>query len=138
MRQQRFTFKEKELCILAVLSEYDVPYVHYAHSEIALAIGFTKKQVQQAVHGKLPDGLEARESAVYSLAVTLTKLRGQLNDECFEHAKEMLGRDGVAGVAHIVCGYIYVAILSSISGAGCPESEKGTFLATKNPDLASK
>lgn len=138
MRQQRLTFKEKELCILAVLSEYDVPYVHYAHSEIALFAGFTKEQVQQAIHGKLPDGLAGRESAVYGLAFKLAKLHGPLNDESFEQASEILGKDGVAGVAHIVSSYIYVAMLSNISGTGAPKAGEGKFLATKNPDLGTE
>ncbi|KAI1084492.1 AhpD-like protein [Whalleya microplaca] len=137
MRQQRFTFKEKELCILAVLSEYDVPYVHYAHSEIALCAGFTKEQVQQAVHGKLPGDLDNREAAVYSLALTLARLHGPLSDESFEQAREILGRDGVAGVAHVVSGYVYVAMLSNISDAGAPKAGEGMFLATKNPDLST-
>ncbi|KAI1099778.1 AhpD-like protein [Jackrogersella minutella] len=138
MRQQRFTFKEKELCILAVLSEYEIPYVHYAHSEIALSAGFTKEQAQQALHGKLPDGLDGRESAVYNLALTLTRLHGPLNGENFEQAREFLGRDGVAGVAHIVSGYIYVAMLSNISDAGAPDTGDGISLATKDLDLASE
>ncbi|KAI1662269.1 AhpD-like protein [Daldinia decipiens] len=136
MRQKRFTFKEKELCILAVASEYDVPYLQYAHSEIGIYAGFTKEQVQQAFHGKLPSGLSDRESTVYNLALKLTKLRKPLDDASFEHAREILGQDGVAGVAHIVSGYIYVSMLSNIADVGAPKSGEGTFIATKNPDMA--
>ncbi|TGJ79823.1 hypothetical protein E0Z10_g8944 [Xylaria hypoxylon] len=135
MRQQRFTFREKELAIIAVLSEYDVPYVLYAHSEIAIHAGFTKEQTQQAFHGQLPTGLEVRESAVYNLALKLAKLRSPMDDEDFQQARSILGKDGVAGIAHIVSGYIYVAMLSNISGAGAPEPTEGMFQATKNPNL---
>lgn len=136
MRQERFTAREKELCIFAVLSEYDIPFVHYAHSQIGLWVGFSEDQVQQAVHGDLPDGLGPREAAVYSLAVELAKLRGPLSDESFQQAREVLQRDEVVGVVHIVSGYVYVAMLSNISAAGVPEVREGTFQATKNPKLA--
>lgn len=131
MRQDRFTLKEKELCIFAVLSEYDVPFVHYAHSQIGLWVGFSKEQVQEAVHGRLPDGLDARESAIYSMAVTLARLRGPLSDEKFEEAMQVLRRDEIVGVVHIVSGYVYVAMLSNVAVAGVPEVDEGTFQATK-------
>lgn len=94
--------------------------------------------MQQAVQGKLPDGLDSRESAAYSLALTLSRQHGPLNHESFEQAKEILGRDGVAGVAHIVGGYIYLAMLSNISGANTPKAGEGMFLAVNNPDLAGE
>lgn len=133
MRQERFTLREKELCIFAVLAEYDVPFVHYAHSQIGIWAGFSEEQVQQAVHGKLPDDLDPRESAIFTLAATLAKLRGPLSDRDFEQASEALRRDEVVGVAHIVSGYIYVAMLSNIGGAGVPSMKEGIFQATKNP-----
>lgn len=136
MRQDRFTLKEKELCIFAVLSEYDVPYVHYAHSQIGLWAGFTTEQIQQAVYGRLPDSLDARESAVYKLAVTLAKLRGPLSDEKFEEARQVLRRDEVVGVVHIVSGYVYVAMLSNVAVAGVPEVKEGTFQATNKPQVS--
>lgn len=136
MRQERFTLREKELCIFAVLSEYDVPFVRYAHSQIGLWAGFSKDQVQQAVHGHLPDSLDPRETAIYSLAVTLSKLRGPLSDQEFEQARDFLRRDEVVGVVHIVSGYVYVAMLSNVSMAGIPEVKEGMFQATKNPKLA--
>jgi hypothetical protein len=136
MRQQRFTTKEKELCILAVLSEYEVPYVHYAHSEIAVCAGFSKDQVQQALHGNVPVKLAEREAAVYELARTLARQRKPLDRATFDAAVEVLGREGVAGVAHVVCGYIYVAMLTNISDGVVPEPKEGVFLASKNPKLA--
>ncbi|KOC08604.1 hypothetical protein AFLA70_686g000371 [Aspergillus flavus AF70] len=74
-RQERFTLKERELAVLAVMTEYDAPYVLYAHSEIALAAGLSREQIQQAVDGMVPDGLDEQEAMVYSLALKLAKLR---------------------------------------------------------------
>ncbi|ROV87827.1 hypothetical protein VMCG_10551 [Cytospora schulzeri] len=136
MRQERFTLREKELCIFAVLSEYDIPYVNYAHSKIGLWAGFSKDQVQEAIHGHVPHGLDPRESAIYSLAVMLAKLRGPLSDEGFGKAREFLRRDEVVGIVHIVSGYVYVAMLSNVSVAGVPEVGECTSQATKNVKLA--
>lgn len=135
MRQKRLSVKEKELCILAVLSRYDAPYVHYAHSEIAVRVGFTKVQVQSALHGKLPEELDERESSVYNLSLHLANQRRPMEDSVFEEARKTLGRDEIVGVAHIVSGYIYVAMLTNISNQGVPEAGEDMFQATKNPKL---
>ena len=84
MRQQRLSAREKELCVLAVLSVYDSPYVHYAHSEIAVCVGFTRAQVQTALHGRPPSGVDGRESTVYCLALELAKSHRPMDDATFE------------------------------------------------------
>lgn len=128
--------REKELCIIAVLSQYDVPFVHYAHSQIGVWVGFSKEQVQDAFHGKVPEGLSSRESAIYRLALTLAELRGPLSDARFEEARTFLEREDVVGIVHIVSGYVYVAMLSNVSVAGVPQIKEGTFQASKNPKMA--
>lgn len=132
-RQSRFTPREKELAILAVLSEYDAPYVLYAHSEISLRAGLSKEQIQDAVDGKLPQGLEEKEATAYSFAVKLAKLHGPMDSETFENAAKILGRDRVAGLVHTVSGFIYVAMLTNVSDAGVPPTKEGMFTARKNP-----
>jgi alkylhydroperoxidase/carboxymuconolactone decarboxylase family protein YurZ len=134
-RQKRLSLREKELVILAVLSQYDAPYLRYAHSEIAVCIGFSKDQVQDAFHGKLPGGLSERESTVFDLALNVTKLKHPMDDETFEKARVSLTRDEIAGVAHIVSGYIYVAILANIGNGYVPKAQEGMFQASKNPSL---
>jgi alkylhydroperoxidase/carboxymuconolactone decarboxylase family protein YurZ len=134
-RQKRLDTREKELCILAVLAEYDAPYLLYAHSNIAVQLGFTEAQVQAAVSGTLTAGLNERESAVYSLALKLANLRHPMDDETFEQARGALERDEIAGVAHIVSGYIYVAMLTNLSNLGNPEERAGLFVATKSAAL---
>jgi alkylhydroperoxidase/carboxymuconolactone decarboxylase family protein YurZ len=134
-RQKRLDTREKELCILAVLAEYDAPYLLYAHSNIAVQLGFTEAQVQAAVSGTLTAGLNERESAVYSLALKLANLRHPMDDETFEQARGALERDEIAGVAHIVSGYIYVAMLTNLSNLGNPEEKAGLFVATKSAAL---
>ncbi|EED14517.1 hypothetical protein TSTA_107240 [Talaromyces stipitatus ATCC 10500] len=131
-RQSRFTLKQRELAILAVLAEYDVPYVLYAHSEIALASGLSKEQIQQPVHGSVPGDLNEEDAMVYSLALTMTRLRRPMKMDLFEKATKVLRRDQIAGLAHIVSGFVYVAILTNIGDGIVPMTKDGMFTATKN------
>ena len=132
-RQKRFMPREREQSILAILAVYDVPYVLYTHSEIALVAGLSKEQVQQAVHGKVPDGLSEEEAMVYSLSLKLASIRGPLDQADFGKTENVFGRERIAGLAHIVSGYIYAAMLTNVADSGVPERKDGVFLATKNP-----
>jgi len=73
--QKRFTPRERELSILAVLAVYDAPYVLYAHSEIAVVAGLSKDQVQQAVQGKAPDNLSEQEAMLPQFSDVASVLR---------------------------------------------------------------
>ncbi|KAI9714018.1 MAG: hypothetical protein M1820_000748 [Bogoriella megaspora] len=131
-RQTRFTPKERELIVLAVLAEYDAPYPLYIHSEIALKCGLSELQVQQAVNGTTPDGLGVVEATIYEFALKLTRLRGPLPATDFEHARKKLPEHRIAGLAHVVCGYTQVCLLSNIGDNYVPPAKEGVFRATKN------
>lgn len=120
--QPLITEREKELAILAVLAEYDTPYVHYAHSQSARAAGFSQEQIDQALSGsELPIGVSAVEQAVYMAALAMAQTRGPLPAEAFEKAVAVLGREKVASVAHVVGGYMYVCLLSNVAHEKVPE-----------------
>ncbi|QRD92132.1 hypothetical protein F9C07_13368 [Aspergillus flavus] len=76
---------KRELAVLAVMTEYDAPYVLYAHSEIALAAGLSREQIQQAVDGMVPDGLDEQEAMVYSLVLKLATLRRRRSTQERKH-----------------------------------------------------
>ena len=120
--------KERELVTLAVLTEYDTPYVLYAHAENALAAGLSREQIQQAVHGKVPGGLDEQEAMV--------QLRRPMQDEEYDEAVGILGRERIAGLVHIASLYIYAVMLTNIGSDGdVPPTKEGSFIATKNPAL---
>ncbi|PLB54878.1 hypothetical protein P170DRAFT_26490 [Aspergillus steynii IBT 23096] len=132
MGQQRFTMREKELSILAVLSEHDAPYVRYTHSQVAVAAGLSPEQVQQAVNGQIPTGLSESETSVYQFALKLVKLRGPMKAVDFDSAKTPLSRDRMVGLVHIVSGFVYTAMLCNISDGEVPEAAEGAFVAKPN------
>ena len=134
-RQERLTLREKELAVLAVLAEYDAPYVRYAHSQIAVgaaAAGFSRDEVQQAVRGRVPATLsDERERAVYGCALELARLRAPMGAEAFERAAALLGRERLAGLVHVVSGFVYVAMLTNVSDSGVPAAKEGAFVAER-------
>jgi len=130
--QKRFTPRERELSILAVLAVYDAPYVLYAHSEIAVVAGLSKDQVQQAVQGKAPDNLSEQEAITYMLSLKLARMRGPLDSETFTQAQSVLGKAKLAGLAHLVSGFIHVAMLTNIGDGDVPEKDDCVFLASRD------
>ena len=134
--QKRFTPRERELSILAVLAVYDSPYVLYAHSEIGVVSGLSKEQVQQAVLGKMPEGLSKHEETTYWLSLKLATIRGPLDGADFERAEAVIGREKIAGLAHLVSGFVHVAMLTNIADGEVPEKKENVFLASKDPNSA--
>ncbi|KAF2229269.1 hypothetical protein EV356DRAFT_475695 [Viridothelium virens] len=131
-KQERFTPRERELCVLAVLAVYDAPYPLYIHSEVAVKCGISASEVQQAVNGKTPDGLEKVEAIIYNFSLNLAQSRSPLDAATFEEARNVLGRERVAGLAQLVCAYVQVSILSNIDGGKIPARKEGVFFASKD------
>ncbi|KNG82304.1 hypothetical protein ANOM_008698 [Aspergillus nomiae NRRL 13137] len=116
------------LMLLCLLTEYDTPYVLYAHAENALAAGLSREQIQQAVHGRVPGGLDEQERMV--------QLWRPMQDEEYDEAVGILGRERIAGLVHIASLYIYAVMLTNIGSDGdVPPTKEGSFIATKNPAL---
>ena len=105
----------RELAILAVTSVYHAPYVVYAHECLAAKVGISPEQVQMAVRGETPDGLNEVEAASYVLAKQLAHAQAPISDELWDAAYKVLGREGAVGVAHVVSGYLYVCTLEKIA-----------------------
>ncbi|KAL3491183.1 AhpD-like protein [Aspergillus germanicus] len=113
--QPGLSAKEKELSTLATLSEHNAPYILYAHSEVALEAGLSRAQIDDAKSGRTPAGLTDIEAAVYALALEMTRSRGPILDGVFGPAVDVLGREKVARIAHVVGGFGYVALLANLA-----------------------
>ncbi|KAL2795694.1 AhpD-like protein [Aspergillus keveii] len=113
--QPGLSAKEKELSTLATLSEYNAPYILYAHSAVALEAGLSRTQIDDAKSGRTPAGLTDTEAAVYVLALEMARSRGPIPDRVFGPAVDVLGREKVARIAHVVGGFGYVALLATLA-----------------------
>jgi AhpD family alkylhydroperoxidase len=119
--QPTLSFLERELVILAVLSQTQPAYALYAHARIAEKAGLSASQISDAKSGKLPDGLTKRERATYASARALAALRGPLPGGEFERAETVLGKDGTAAVMHLVGQFLYSSLLLNAADVPIPE-----------------
>ncbi|KAH7371735.1 AhpD-like protein [Pyrenochaeta sp. MPI-SDFR-AT-0127] len=106
----------RQLGILAVASVYKAPYVLYCHTPVSEKLGFSEQQFRDAVDGVTPQSLSDSESVAFETALKLARDRHALSDEDFARAETVLGKEGVAGLANVVAGYVYVCILVNVAG----------------------
>ena len=117
-KQENFSPREKELVVLAVKAIYDAPYILSAHTLLAKSAGLSEEQISSASKGDVPNGLTRPELVAYQTALELAQGRKQLSNAGWERALEALGREKTAGVAHLVGGYVYTAILLNVGAIG--------------------
>ncbi|CAL8578609.1 hypothetical protein XPA_004378 [Xanthoria parietina] len=111
----------KELAILAVTAVYEAPYVLYAHHLIGASIGLSEEEISNASKGRLSDTLTESEAVTFSIAYELAAGRGPLSESSWNRALTVLGREKIAGIAHLVSGYVYTSILLNVGAIGAPE-----------------
>ena len=120
LNQKDFSPRERELAVLAVMAVYDVPFVLYAHSRIAMKLGLSEEQVSFAQHGNTPEGLTDDEAMVYTTALKLARSRGPLDEPSFQRAEVLLGKEKVARVAQVVGFYLYSSTLLNVGDIPVP------------------
>ncbi|KAL2063574.1 hypothetical protein VTL71DRAFT_5379 [Oculimacula yallundae] len=115
--------KERELAILAAVSVTKSEFVDFAHRNIGMAQGLSQAQVDSASKGLAPiEGLSDREKSIYELSLRLARGFGKIDDEKFDLAITLLGRDGVSQVAQLVGGYMLVSLLVNVADVRAPQS----------------
>ena len=120
LNQSGLSLRSRELAILAVLAVYDIPFVLYAHTRIALKAGLSGAQIARAVKGEVPESLEEVEDVVYETALELAKGRKSLGEEAWRRAETTLGKEGAARVAQVVGLYLYVGTFMRLGDIGAP------------------
>ena len=120
LNQPNVTARARELAILAVCSTSTIPFVSYAHSKIASSVGLSIEQVAAARSGVLPEGLAEDEEATFMLALALAGSKDVLEESVWERSVGILGREGVARIAHIVGVYLYSGALLRVGAIEAP------------------
>jgi alkylhydroperoxidase family enzyme len=121
LNQKDFDPRARELAILAVMAVYDVPFVLYAHTRIAMKLGLSEEQVSSASKGTTPTGLTEEEAIIYTTALELARARGPLNEQSWQAALKALGREKCARLAHVVGVYLYSSTLLNLGAIPAPE-----------------
>lgn len=118
------TSRVRELAILATASIYKAPFVLHAHSRIAQSVGLTQDQIIDAKTGKMPAGLDRVEQAAWDFSNRLAGTRGPLDTVTWETARNVLGIEGVAELAHVVGAYASLCLFQNAADVGVPVEEK--------------
>ena len=114
VRQSGLTPIERELAILSVGAVTETPFVLHAHQRIAAQSGLSEDQIAAISGGNMPEGLTVEERAVTSVAFLLAASGQVLDDVAWEAAKEKLGEERCARIAHLVGFYLYMGSLLRI------------------------
>ena len=120
LNQSGLSLRSRELAILAVLAVYEIPFVLYAHTTIALKVGLSNAQIALAVKGKIPEDLEEGEKVAYVTALELAKGRGPPDEEVWKTAEARLGKVGTVRVAQVVGLYLYVGTFMRLGDMPAP------------------
>lgn len=108
--------RTRQMGILAVAAVQNSPYVEYCHELVCPKLGISQEQFEIAISGEIPNEISREEAIAFEIALKLAKDREPLDEESFQKACNVLGRKGVAGLAHVVAGYQYVCLLVNIAG----------------------
>jgi 4-carboxymuconolactone decarboxylase len=110
--------RERELATLAVCSTTHAEFILYAHKRISLSLGLSKKQVEAAAEGKMPQSLNEQESVVYEIGLGIARGLGKLESEQWEKGDKVLGKEKMAALLQIVGWYLLSSVL--VNGAESP------------------
>lgn len=106
-----------------------------------MKLGLSDKQFLDATNGIAPQGVSDEEAVAYDTALKLARDRRALDDNSFSRAEKVLGKEGVAGLANVVAGYLYVCILVSVAGpnpGGWVPEVDGKVAMTDEPPYAGR
>jgi hypothetical protein len=100
-------------------------YGIYAHTILAQKAGFTLAQVEDMLAGICPEGIPARQLAIYNLGVKLAQMRGPLDTASYNAAFAVLGREGVAATVPQAAAFMYSALMLNAGDVCLPEGVEG-------------
>ncbi|KAG9238231.1 AhpD-like protein [Amylocarpus encephaloides] len=113
--------RDREIAILACLSQSPAPYGVYAHTIIAKKAGFTEDQVEAMLVARTPRGLGRREAMVWEFSLELTQMKGPMEKDTYKRAEKVLERDGIAALIHTVGAFMYTSVLLNAADVCAPE-----------------
>lgn len=117
-----------EVAVLAVQGHYTGSFgggfLTYSHSRITASKNLlTEDQMKRITNGEQPDGLSAKESVTFDLAMRLVKGGRPLEQELWEKANEVLGKDQTLHVIQLVAYYSLHGVTLNAGIIGPPEGE---------------
>lgn len=117
-----------EVAIFATQAHYTSSFgggfLTYSHSRITAAKGLlTEEQMRKISEGEKPDGLGEKESVAYDLAARLVKGGKPLEQDLWERANAILGKEQTLQVIQLVAYYSLHGVTLNAGIIGPPEGE---------------
>lgn len=116
-----------EVAILATQAHYTGSFggfLTYSHSRITASKGLlTEEQMRKISEGEKPSELSEKESVAYDLAARLVKGGKPLEQELWERANKVLGKDQTVQVIQLVAYYSLHGVTLNAGIIGAPEGE---------------
>lgn len=100
----------REVAILTVGAVFGARFELYAHEIMAEAFGIPKAHIATLSAGGHPQGLDEKETIAHDIAFALAKGR-IIPDATYNHAAQLLGKDGVAELYFLIGGYSLIAMI---------------------------
>jgi hypothetical protein len=99
-------------------------FLTYSHTRIAASKGLlTEEQMKMISHGEKPLDLDEKGSVAFDLAMRLVKGGKPLEQDLWERANTILGRDQTLHVIQLVAYYSLHGITLNAGIIGAPEGE---------------
>jgi 4-carboxymuconolactone decarboxylase len=100
----------REVAILTVGGAFGSRFELYAHEIMAEAFGLSPGIIASLAAGSRPYGLTDQEAIAYDIAYSLAK--GHIiPDSTYNHAVNLLGRDGAGELIFLISGYCLIAMI---------------------------
>lgn len=100
----------REVAILTVGGAYGARFELYAHELMAAAFGIAPDIIATLAAGGRPSGLNEQQAIAHDLAHALVTGR-IVPDSAYNHAVQILGKDGVAELFFLISGYSLIATI---------------------------
>lgn len=100
----------REVAILTVGGIYGARFELYAHEIMAAAYGIAPATIATLAAGGRPSGLNEQETVAHDISYTL--VTGHIvPNSTYNHAVNLLGKDGVAELFFLISGYSFIATM---------------------------
>lgn len=111
----------REVAILTVGGAFGARFQLYAHEIMAAAFGLSPLTISTLASGGHPQGMPEQETIAHDIAFALVTGR-IIPDSTYNHAVNLLGRDGVAELYFLTGGYCLIATILNGFDMSAPEN----------------
>ncbi|KAI1076644.1 hypothetical protein F5B20DRAFT_555005 [Whalleya microplaca] len=108
--------RNRELAAMALVATVKLPYMVYCHRLVGAKLGLTPEQCNDALSGRMPQGLTEEEMTAYDLGGVLSTLNGPLSDDDWQKFTSKMEKTQIVGIANVIGSYKWITTLVQLNG----------------------